>query len=164
MYFKDIKPESSIYVYNRKETTLQPARVVSVSTPHLDSNMRQQQSYNNAMQMYVDVVLDINGNTTAPYVCPENSEIVYAGDLVMTPDITPILREIESAKNTAQQSLAQREALEERVKKCDELLAQYNPAFREKREMDSRLTKVEGAVGRIEEMFEKFMSQWDDKK
>lgn len=167
MFFKDIKPESSIYVYNRQTNTLDTARVVSVSPPYYDNNFshRQSASYDNYNNMYVDMVLDIQGNVTPPYVCPEKSEIVYANNLVICPDIAPILREVESTKNQAEQQLAnfKPEILKERINKCDNILAEYNPSFRKEKEIDNRINQIEGSVNEMKDMFRQFMNEWSGK-
>lgn len=165
MFFKDIKPDSNIFVYNRQDNTLKTGRVVSVSPPHLDTNFANRQaSYDASMAMYVDVVLDINGNITPPYVCPEKSEIVYANNIVLCPDITPIIREVEATKNAAEQQLSQREVLEERVKKCNDILSEYNPQFRKEKEYDERFNKIEGSMDKMTKMFEQFMNEWNGNK
>lgn len=165
MFFKDIKPESTLYVYNQQSNTLSPARVVSVSQPHYDNNFRGgQQSYSDPYAMYVDVVLDIDGNITPPYVCPEKSEIVYANQVVLCPDITPILKQVEAVKNQAEQQLAQKDVLEERIKKCTAILTEWNPTFKREVENENRIQSLENSIGRMEKMFEQFMKEWNGNK
>lgn len=164
MFFKDIKPESTLYVYNQQANTLNTARVVSVSQPHYDNYRPGQSSYNDPYAMYVDIVLDIEGNTTPPYVCPEKSEIVYANQLVLCPDITPILKQVEAVKNQAEQQLAQKETLEERVKKCTSILTEWNPTFKREMQNENRIKGLEDSVGRMEKLFEQFMKEWNGKK
>ena len=166
MQIKNLQPNGQVYVYDRDNTTLKVARVVSVSQPHYDTNnfngnggynYNPGQNYN--FQKYVDLVIEIDGKVSAPYVCPENSEVVSTNNLAISPDINPLIREVESTKNGIEHQLSQRESLEEKVKRCTEILTAYNPAFKERKEIDSRFEKIESGQSKLESMMQELLNK-----
>ena len=91
MFFKDIKPNYPVYIFDKQTLEYIQGKVTSVSLPR----MQQMSNGNNIMpsinsplnggvsnnaMMVVDVTIDAGGRS-ATYSIPENLSVTYAGNL-----------------------------------------------------------------------------------
>ena len=86
------------------------------------------------------------------YTIPDSLSITYAGNLVLSTDKMGLAGEIESMKTTAEQVIASVDHQKEILQKASSLLAELNPAYKERQETEQRFNKIEGSISRIEEM------------
>lgn len=158
MLFKDIKPNYPVYILNKQDTTFLTGKVVSVSFPRMDNNMSSQQ--NNPLsfmnpgsnnRMVVDVTIEAAGKT-ATYVIPENMDSVTAGDMVLSTDREPILREVEAIHNNAEQYFKNQDKMKQALDRSTELMMELNPGLKEKQEMEKRMSKIEESVAELKGM------------
>ena len=153
MLFKDIKQNYPVFILNKQDVTFSQGKVTSVSFPRMENT--------NPMAMgksVLDIVIEADGKN-ATYAIPENVGIVYAGDIVLSTDREGIAREIEAMKTSAEQALASVDRQKAIVEKSTKLLAELNPAFREKQEYEQRLSKMENSIGELKEMLTGFMNK-----
>ena len=153
MLFKDIKQNYPVYIFDKQNIKFIQGKTVSVSFPRMENT--------NPMAMgksVLDVVIEADGKN-ATYAIPENVGIVYAGDIVLSTDREGIAREIEAMKTSAEQALVSVERQKAIVEKSTKLLAELNPAFREKQEYEQRLSKMENSIGELKEMLTGFMNK-----
>lgn len=99
---------------------------MSVSAPHLDKK-----GFELGATLVVDIVLDIEG-TINTYTFKEDTETGYFGSTVITIEKSNVIRETETAKAQSEEALSQVEIHKERIQKCNEILAEFNPAIKEK--------------------------------
>lgn len=93
MYFKDLKQNYVVYIFDKQNINVRQGKVVNVSLPHFDS-------VNNTMRtnMVVDVTIDDNGKTTT-YTLKEDTDTGYTGSVMVTTDKQNIVREVEMGKS-----------------------------------------------------------------
>lgn len=153
MLFKDIKQNYPVYILDKQNIKFTQGKTVSVSFPRMENT--------NPMAMgksVLDIVIEADGKN-ATYAIPENVGIVYAGDIVLSTDREGIAREIEAMKTSAEQALASVDRQKAILEKSTKLLAELNPAFREKQEYEQRLSKMENSIGELKEMLSGFMNK-----
>lgn len=154
MLFKDLKQNYPVFVFDKQNLTYTPGKVVSVSFPHIDNA--------NPMGMgktVVDVVIEAGGKS-ATYAIPENMSIAYAGDIVLSTEREGIVREIEAMKSTSEQALKNVDRHKQIIEKSITLLAELNPAYKEKQENEQRFGKIENSISEIKEMMSSLMKEF----
>ena len=161
MLFKELKQNYPVYILDKQSVTFTQGKVVNISLPRLNIG-------NNGMPimppspasnaMMVDVTVEVNGRT-ATYSIPENLAVTYAGNTVLSTDKEGISREIEAMRATAEQVLNSVDRQKEIVEKSKTLLAELNPAYREKKETDERFNRIEGDVSEMKGMMKDLLEK-----
>ena len=137
MMFRELKQGDTIYIYDRVAVGLSTENVVSVSAPHMDKN-------NTAIGMVVDVNLS---NTT--YSFKDASEIGYTANLVISPNKSLILREVENHKASNENLLAKVDSMRDELTKIEKIIDVLSPERKEKRMMEDRLNRIEAMMERL---------------
>lgn len=153
MTFRELKQGYSIYVLDKDSMCVKQAKVVSVSTPHIDKR-----GFEMGASLVVDVVLDIDG-TIATYTFKEDTETGYFSSTVITIDKQNIVREVEVVKTQSEEALSQVDTHRDRLSKCNEILAEFNPAIKEKQAIDQRFVKLEGSIDEIKSMLSNIVNK-----
>lgn len=153
MYFKDLKQNYVVYIFDKQNINVRQGKVVNVSLPHFDS-------VNNTMRtnMVVDVTIDYNGKTTT-YTLKEDTDTGYTGSVMVTTDKQNIVREVEMGKSQSEEILSQVEMHKDRITKYSQILADFNPAIKEKQEIDARFGKLESSINDIKSMLSEITNQ-----
>jgi len=161
MLFKDIKQNYPVYILDKAEMTFQQGKVVSVSLPRMNMQNNTPTAFGQLPQtvMLVDVTIETSGRT-ATYSIPENLSVTYAGNLVLSTDKDGISREVEAAKNSAEQALKQVEQQRKIVERSTALLSELNPVYREKKETEERFSKIETSVSEMKNMLAGFIKEF----
>lgn len=147
MLFKDLKTGYPVYIFHKDgEKRITQGRVTAVSPSRLPQTPTMQ-----TMQMVVDVTIE-DGGLSRTYTMPDNISVTYANDLVLSTDRDGVLREVEILKNHCSEELAKMEEYKKAVTECDKILAEWNPAFREKRETEERFSKIESSMDDLKTM------------
>ena len=145
MTFKDIKQGYPIYILDRKNLTAKTVNVTDISLPHIDAKIGGP----------TNLVVDITTDDGQPYVMVADSEVAYPDGMVITTCIDHILREITSIRNTAQQDIDRVDHKRVVVERCNNLLADLDPAQREKQQTEERFSKIEHMQQQMYEMLKK---------
>lgn len=153
MTFRELKQGYSIYVLDKDSMCVKQAKVVSVSTPHIDKR-----GFEMGASLVVDVVLDID-SAIATYTFKEDTETGYFGTNVITIDKQNIVREVEVVKTQSEEALSQIDVHKDRLSKCNEILAEFNPAIKEKQAIDQRFVKLEGSIDEIKNMLSNIVNK-----
>lgn len=146
MLFKDLKNGFPVYIYDRNSIEVSQGKVINVSMPHIDKG-----NFNMQANMVVDITIENRGCPTT-YTFKDNTETGYTGSLVITTDKSNIIREIEAAKEQSEEALSQVEQHKQRVEKYTAILADYNPAVKEKKAIDERFGKLESSMDELKSM------------
>lgn len=146
MTFKELKQGYSIYILDKDGMNVKQAKVVNVSAPHIDKK-----TFELGTALVVDVMLDIEG-VVGTYTFKEDTETGYIQSTVITTDKQVIIREIELIKARSEEALSQVNVHKERLQKCNDLLAEYNPAIKEKKEIDERFGRIENTMDELKSM------------
>lgn len=146
MIFKDIKQNYPVFMLDKQALTITQGKAIAVAFPRLDLNK------NTAVtQMVVDVTIEAEGKT-ATYTIPENLSVTYAGNLVLSTDRQGLVNEVEAMKTAAEQALSSMERQKEILAKSSALLAELNPAFKEKQETEKRFGQIENSIHEIKDL------------
>lgn len=146
MTFRELKQGYSIYVLDKDSMCVKQGKVMSVSTPHLDKK-----GFELGATLVVDIVLDVDGVINT-YTFKEDTETGYFSSTVITVDKSNIIREVEATKAQSEEALSQVDIHKERIVKCNDILAEFNPAIKEKQAIDERFVKLEGSIDEIKNM------------
>lgn len=145
MLFKDLNPNYPIFVFNKTDVTVQEGKVINKGLPHFDM------LHNTTSSMVTDITVKI-GDTTKTYTFKDDTEVGYAENLVISPNRDVILREVESIKDQSEQVLNQIDLHKTTIEKCNKILSEFNPVFKEKKETEMRFSKLESSVEDIKNM------------
>ena len=150
LQFKDLRAGNPVYLFDRNgdmNITMCHA-ATDASMPHIDYNSTQI-NLQRPNQMIVEVNIDIDGKTTQ-FVIPEDACVTVTPDnRVIATDIAPIMREVETIRQHAQEVVASVDANKERIVRCDELLEAWNPDLRAKRETERRFTGIDKTISEL---------------
>lgn len=150
MLFKDLKTGYSVYVFDREKVTFTHSKVLSITPPHFDSH------YGNPTEMVVDVSIE---GFQAPYTFKDNTDTGYVNNLVISTDREKGLREVEALKAQSEQALSKKDLYESNIEKCSQILSEFSPSFKEKRENEARFTKLEGSVDELKGMIKSLVKE-----
>lgn len=151
LLFKDLKNNCPVYILNKQDLSIVTGVVTSVGFPRMPMNYKPGQN-----TMVIDVTITAAGKT-ATYEIPENLAVTYANDFVLATDKAGLATDIEAIRNTADQIVKSYETQKERFDKASTLLMEVKPEYKEKKETEDRLNKMEGSITEIKSMMEKLM-------
>lgn len=154
MQFKDIKPNGAVYILNVEEMALTQGVVTAVSFPRVDKDQK-----TGGPIMVVDVTIEAGGKK-ATYVIPESHSVTYAGSLVLSTDKIGLIGDVESQKASAERLLEQVDKAKAIIERAPELLAELNPALKEKQETEQRLNSIENGMKEMREMLSGFIKEF----
>lgn len=141
MLFKDLKVGDTLYLFDKNAITLSIEKVVSVSAPHIDASC--------AIGMLVDVK-----TAGRSFAMRDTSEICYTDSLIISPDRTAVLREVEAQKANNAALIAREDELKAEQPKLDAVIDQLAPERKERKEHEERIIRVEEKLGTLTEMIE----------
>lgn len=144
MLFRDLKAGYPIYIFDRGEVKVSQGKVVDRGVPRLDPRC-------GTTDMVVDVTIEHDGQTKT-YTFKETTDVGYINNLVISIGRECILHEVEVMKTQSEQALAQVETHKSNVEKCTEILANLNPALKEKQETEARFSKLENSMSEMMNM------------
>lgn len=148
MYFKDLKQDYTVYLFDKYDISVKQGKVISVGLPHFDNK-----NFNAGTKMVVDVSINVDGKTQI-YTLKEDTDTGYTDSIVISTDRSNIIREIEMAKAQSEEVLSQVDEHTKRVAKYTEILAEFNPAIKEKQEIDQRFGKLEDSINEIKNLLQ----------
>lgn len=153
MYFKDLKQNYVVYIFDKQNIKVRQGKVINVSLPHFDS-------VKNAMHtnMVVDLTVEEDGKNSI-YTLKEDTDTGYTDTAMITTDKQNIIREIEMGKSQSEETLSQVEMHKDRINKYSQILAEFNPAIKEKQEIDARFGKLETSINDIKTMLSGIANQ-----
>lgn len=149
LVFKDIKQNYPVYILDTQEFNFIKGKVTQVSFPRLDMNQKTCKT-----EMVIDVTIEADGKT-ATYTIPEGLSVTYAGNLVLSTEKSGLTSEVEAQKANAEQVLASASKAQNIIDKAPMLLAELNPAYKEKQETEQRFGKIEKSISGMEELMRK---------
>lgn len=143
MLFKDLKSNYPLYIFDRDKVTFVEARVLDVTPSHFDNH------FGNPMEMVVDITIE---GFPRPYTFKDSTDIGYSNNLIITTEREKGLKEVEALKAQSEQALSKKDTYETNIKKCSEILSEFSPLFKEKKENEERFSKLEGSVSELKDM------------
>lgn len=158
MDFKDLRKDLPVYIFDRNgEMNISVAKVVSdASTSHIDYS----HPTGGSMQMVVDVCIEVDG-TNKTYVVPDNAATTLTPDnKVISTDINPILRELEAVRDRNLEIVKSAPECEKRAARCNELLEQYSPELRRRKDDEQRYLKLDQKISNLTDKLNSFISKF----
>ena len=156
MTFKDIKTNNTVFILDKNNLKVIPAKVINASQPKID--MSKPNSCMSGTTLIVDIDLKIEGKTVS-YSIPENLDITYTNTgLVLAIDPNKLVNEVNSLHREAKDQLAKKEYYENIINKTPDLLAELNPQLKEKQETDRRLNLMESSMSTMQSDISKITS------
>jgi len=158
MIFKDAKINQVLYTFNRANCTVEASKIVSVSPSHLE--LSQGQTVPNTFSPSPKMVVDIVTEDQKSYTVNDTNELAYTPDSVITCDLKALLKEIESHRMISEEALSKTEYHKDCIAKCTALLSQYDPAQKERQEIDARFTKLETSLQNLTSSITDFINEF----
>ena len=156
MTFKDIKTNNTVFILDKNNLKVIPAKVINASQPKID--MSKPNSCMSGTTLIVDIDLNIEGKTVS-YSIPENLDITYTNTgLVLAIDPNKLINEVNILHQEAKDQLAKNEYYENIINKTPDLLAELNPQLKEKQETDRRLNLMESSMSTMQSDISKITS------
>ena len=152
MQFKDAKCGSTILIFDRNEIAVKSGKITNNPMPHFDPKCPAMS------KMVVDLNVEVDGTSTT-YVMEDNAEVGYVGNTFLTINRECLLREVESIKAQSEQALKMVDWNKSAVKKCDNIMKEYSPEYRERTETTNRLDSLEEKLGNIAKSLNAFLEQ-----
>ncbi len=156
MLFRDSKTGYPIYILDRKDVSVRTGKITHVSMPHFDAKIGNS-------KMVVDIDVDIDGKATS-YVFDDAGEVGYVGDYVITINRDAILREIERVKNQSDEALKMVEYHRDALAKCDKLMKDFSPEYRQSAENTERMNTLENKVDKLTDALTALVNKIDKEK
>ncbi len=138
MTFREIKQGYPVYILDKDALKVTQGKTTGVSFPRIDTQ-------SGGAKTVVDVSIEANG-TTATYTIPDGSAVAFSNSLVLSTDQYCLIAEVEKMKADAESVLASIDRQKNIIDKSEELIAELNPAFKERRETERRFEKIESHV------------------
>ena len=136
MKAKEYRTGMAIYMLDNETMKLTIGKVMKVGAPYFAPN--------GGIQKVVDVEVDIDGSRKV-YVMQEDSELSYVENCVISANREQLKMEVEAIKAKAEEAVKNYEKNCERLKRCDELLAELDPAVAD----NQRLSRLEAQLSKI---------------
>ena len=126
----------AIYMLDTDAMNLMTGKVTKVGVPYFAPG--------GGIQKVVDVEVDIDGSRKV-YVMQEDSELAYVDGNVISGNREQLNMEVEAIKEKEEEDVKNYEKNCERLKRCDELLAELDPAVAD----NQRLSRLEAQLAKI---------------
>lgn len=154
MTFKDIQKNHPVFILDKSTVELRQGKVVEAA-PHMNTGLA---TISGSGQPMRDVTIEMDGKQTV-YTIPEHLSITFAGDIVLSTDKQGLSTEVERMKNEADTVLSSVERMKTIKQKSEELLADLNPAVKEKQETEKRFKSIEGDISGIRGMVKQLLDK-----
>lgn len=140
MLFKDVKQGYPLYIFDRNNVSIKTGNVTAVSFPHISTKVNS--------GMVVDVTVNIDG-ASQQYEIKDVSECAYVGTTMLSPNIDSVLNEVKVVKAQSEEIIKSIDKHQETINKCAALLAEFDPAYKEKRVNEERLNRIEKSIEKL---------------
>lgn len=155
--FQSLSQGAIIPILYKNTLDVVNGKVLSVNT-HMPK-------YNPAQPMAVltgpvtDITVQVDSETIPFVSLPANGVTATFSDkgMFISTDVTAIIRELESIRNTSKQAIDQMPALQERLKKCDEVLLTLQPEKKKEAEQSKEIELLKGQITTMNSKFDKLM-------
>lgn len=147
MEFKNIQKNHPVYVLDKSMVEVKEGKVID-NQPHLNTGIA---TISGSGQPMRDVTIEVDGKRVL-YTIPEQLSVTFAGDIVLATDKAELLPEVGKVVNEADEIIKAYESSKKRKQKGEELLAELNPAVKEKQETERRFKAIEGSIDGIKDM------------
>lgn len=144
MVFKDLRQGHSLYLLHKgKELKVVVGKVNAVSASRF---LRSGNNCSFPAQTVVDITVD-NEGVVETYPVPDTlSTAMVREDLLISIEREGFLKELEAIKTLNSEEISKYDIRKNTVERCDELLAEWNPEYKEKQANEERFTGIERSL------------------
>jgi hypothetical protein len=146
LLFKDSKAGYPVYLLDKEAMTVTEGRIVNVGVPYIEPQKPGQMAP--SMQRIVDVTVEMDGKTHT-YVIPETLSVTYTGNTVIATEREDILREVKAIRQHSVSVIESVDRHKSLVGKCDTILAELDVEYKEKKERDGRMDRLESSLNTL---------------
>lgn len=152
MNFKDLKPGSQIYLFDRDKIDVKTGIVSSVSAPHLEAKI------GNPCQLVVDITVNLEGENIT-YIAQDTVSVTYCGSTTVSCNKDYILNELKGIRSGLEQVICNIDTTKEKKTRCDKAISELDDEYREKQQMESRLQSIEQGQKEMQELIKQFINK-----
>lgn len=154
MEFKNIQRNHPVYLLNKQTLEVSQGKVAD-NQPHINTGIA---TISGSGQLMRDIAIEVDGKQTI-YTIPEHLSVTFAGDIVLATEKTDLIPEVGKVVNEADEIIKAYEPSKQRKAKGEELLAELNPAVKEKQETEKRFKSIEGDISGIKGMVKQLLDK-----
>lgn len=151
MQFKDLKDAYLVYLFDRNNVSIKTGRVTSVTTPHMSTKPGATLANTG---LVVDVIVTIDGKSYS-YEVKENAESAYIDTTLFTSNIDIVVNELKIIKANSEEALKSIDKHKSNIEKCTNLLSEFDPIYKEKKETDDKINTLTQTVANLTAIVEK---------
>lgn len=155
MTFQELKPGYPLYFLSRNNVEIQTGTVTNVSNQHITTDPRKLSSQQ--LIMVVDATVTIGGQqrvielpVTSTYTTSEDQS------LLISPNKEDIMNGVRLIKSSSEEALKLIPQHKEYIKKCDALLKDFDPAYKQLEDNEERMNKFEHSLDELKSMMGSF--------
>ena len=145
MIFKDLKQGFPLYVLNVNTMDVGTGTVSRVAGPHITSDKRKLAT--GQLMMVVDVSATM-GNNTLNFELQENASNTMSddGQFLISPNQEDIANGVRMVKTRCEEYIRNEQHYKELIKKCDALLPQIDPLYRQSIDNEARFNDMQATI------------------
>ena len=145
MLFRELKQGYPLYFLNRNTVEIQSGSVTNVSQPHVTTDPAKLRS--GQLSTVVDATVVIGGKQQVIEL-PDSMAYTTSSDssLLISPNKEDILNGVRFLKANSEEALKLVGQHKEVIKRCDALLQDFDPAYKQIATNDERFAKVEASI------------------
>lgn len=155
MAFQNLRTNNQVYIlYKDSIPTLKTGKVTNVSIPV--------PKYNTGMytDLIVDLIVDIEGNSTTFAKLPANGEIAdFQNNVVVSCNKEAINSELISMKQRSLDIINSIEQHKDIISGCDQILQSINPEIAEKQRREQETKELREEINSLKSLFQEFMKK-----
>lgn len=145
MIFKDLKQGFPLYVLNVNTMDVGTGTVSRVAGPHITNDKKK--LANGQLMMVVDVSAQM-GNNTLNFELQENASNTMSddGQFLISPNQEDIANGVRMVKTRCEEYIRNEQHYKELIKKCDTLLPQLDPMYRQSIDNEARFSDMQKVI------------------
>ena len=145
MTFKELKQGYPLYVLNVNTMEVGTGTVTFVGQPHVTQD--KQKIAKGQLQMVIDVTATFgNQSQTIELTDSLSSTMSNDGTLLITPNQEDIANGVRMVKTRCEEYIRNEQHYKELIKKCDALLPQVDPLYRQSIDNEARFTGMQATI------------------
>lgn len=150
MTFSDLRKGFQVHVLT---TDGVPKYEIGNVVAYSDPKFLQKDGQYMVQQRVIDLTVETQSGTET-YTVPESQNVAKSSSVTLATEIGPIMNELEAMKRTSREILDSVPMHQQRIESCDKILEDVNPTFRQTREQDRKIERIEKQVAGISGSFE----------
>lgn len=150
MMFSDLRKGFQVHVLNTEGVpSYEVGKVVAYSEP----KFLQKDGQYMIQQRVIDLTVETK-SATDTYTVPEMQNVAKSSSVTLATEIGPIMNELEAMKRTSREVLESVPMHRQRIESCDKILEEVNPSFRQSKEQDRKIERMDKRIDGISDSLE----------